>query len=314
MKIIEDYIVLKKEHINFFRMSVDLRISKKKEIIALKAEIDRKELNIINSILNYSIDFDICYGELKKEHFEVFLDENQQINKFLKEKELYELSNYNDLKELDLLIEYETMCKNIWKDFIITNDERKILNKFCLDNNIDEVQQRDIEAHIIGKINNEIDVKKTVEYYYLQEKKKFDEILRILEDEYLIKVPKNKLESIINSISEETKKDEVNIYNGGELVKKIRLNSTTIHLIKVSEGTKYEFDISYFELGVLNDDHYKILINQDILNEYSDDALIDVIADAHLYKSFNTKQDNAFSKFLIHKKIVRNKIRVAFYS
>jgi len=314
MKIIEDYIALKRYHIKFFRMSVKQRIDKKEEIIVKKAGIDRKEITIINSIINYSIDFDDCYAKLKKVNFEGFLDENSQVNKFLKEKELYELSNYNELEELDLLIEYETLCKKVWKDFIITNDERKSLDQFCLDNNIDEVQQRDIETDIIGKINTQIDVEKTVRYYHLNEQKSLNEILIILKEEYLIKVQKDKLESLINTISEESKKDESAIYNGGKLVKKIKVNSDTIHLLRVSKDTKYEFDISYFEIGVLNNDHYKILICENLLNAYSEDTLIDVITDAHLYKSFNTHQNNAISKFLYHKRIVKNQIRTAFYS
>ena len=61
MKIIEDYIALKRDHIKFFRLPVEQRVKKKEELIFKKAEIDRKEKTIINSIINYSIDFEDCY-------------------------------------------------------------------------------------------------------------------------------------------------------------------------------------------------------------------------------------------------------------
>lgn len=312
MKIIQDYIECKKEHLKFFRLTSDLRLKRKNEFFTIKAKVDKFENQIINSILNYSLDLDNCLLELKDQNFDGFLNENEEIKKFKKQRELNELYNYDEISELEKLIEFEKLCKKVWDDFIITEEERKELDLFCKENNIDEVQQKDIETDVISKLNHQIDIKKTIKYYFIEEKRKTHEISWILEHEYFIQIRKEKLESFINEISSENREENENIYKG-TLIKKIKLHGDIIHVVGIENETKYEFDISYFDSNHYNEDHYKVLINNELIDESSDDRIIGIITDAHLYKSFNTKQVNAFSKFLQLKKTVREQITRAYY-
>lgn len=84
MKITEEYIELKSNYNDIFKdYSAKERVNKMDEIHSIKKEIDSLEGKIINGIINYSIDYDRCYSELKKCDFHFFLKDSVAISRFL---------------------------------------------------------------------------------------------------------------------------------------------------------------------------------------------------------------------------------------
>ena len=79
MKIANDYILLKNK-INrlFIDYTPQERIKQKDEIISIKTKVDQLESQIINGILNYSLDYDRVYNSLSEKDFHHFLKDNDK--------------------------------------------------------------------------------------------------------------------------------------------------------------------------------------------------------------------------------------------
>lgn len=314
MKLLDNYISDKKLHSSFFRKySAKERLSQSEQIISLKTSIDLAEAKIVQAIMNYALDYDMCVEKLAEHNLEAFLLKNSQLVEFLKLQKIYETAHYDENEELEKLIGFETLCKSVWEDYLITEDERIALDNYCKENGIDAVQQRDIEQDVLSKINvKNLDLEEIIGYYLIEETKQSKEILWILEHEYGLNVAESKLNELIEKL--DRKKSERLNLNKVDLVKTLDLEdlNEVVYIVKCHHEPKSGFDITFFDHPEYND-RFKILIEAKIIDSSSDERIIDIITDAYLYKTFDRKEGNSILKFLQLKPTVRGYIEKSYY-
>jgi len=303
MKITDSYIEIKNRYNEIFqKFSAKERVEKVDEIHSLKKEIDSIEGKIINGIINYSIDYDRCYNELKRNDLHFFLKDSVAISRFLMNQGIRSTIGFDQEKRDKTLNTFKELCEKVWEDFIITKEEREELNSFCRNNLIDKTQQFLIEQEVSRRYNNEFDLIKIVEYYFLNENLSDEEIKNVLIKEYKKDVDLERIKFITTQIDSEIVKD-LDIEDGeSKLIKTLKWNDRySIYIIIVSGNltSGFEFEIGFKE-G--EKDSFKIMISRDLYKKIDRSRLIDIITDGICYH-LNSNDNGLFQlKFFLEMK------------
>lgn len=311
MKLVEDYTRVKNEHSIFFKnYNAKERIKYSDEIISLKRKVDEFESRIVQGILNYTLDYTRVYNDLSKNELHGFLKDNVEVSRFLTNQKISHSIGYNKNERNQIIENFKKLCEDVWEDYLITSEERDVLNQFCRDNFIDKTQQFLIEQEVSKRFNDGFDLIKVVEYYYINENHSDVKIQNILEKEYKKKILVDRISSITSKLNDEVSVG-LDISDGGsKLIKTINYNDLiTIYLIVVDgEITSgFEFEIGYNE-GENNS--IKIMISDKKHKTSDESRLIDIITDGLCYNlcsgSMNLRQ------FLEQKSIIREGIQSSF--
>lgn len=303
MKITEEYIELKTSYNDIFKnYSAKERVNKIDEIHSLKKEIDSLEGKIINGVINYSIDYDRCYLELKKYDFHFFLKDSVAISRFLMNRTIRDSIGFDQNKRDQILSQFKNLCESVWEDYIITKEERESLNRFCKDNFIDKTQQFLIEQEVSKVFNDEFDLIKIVEYYFLNENLSDEDIRIILIKEYRKEVSVDRIKFITSQIDSRIGKD-IDLKEGeSKLIKTIKFGDKYSVYIVVVHGnltSGFEFEIGFKE-GETNS--FKIMISKEMFESLNRDRLIEVITDGICYH-LNSNHNGMFQlKFFLEMK------------
>lgn len=311
MKLVEDYTRVKNEHSIFFKnYNAKERIKYSDEIISLKRKVDEFESRIVQGILNYTLDYTRVYNDLSKNELHGFLKDNVEVSRFLTNQKISHSIGYNKNERNQIIENFKKLCEDVWEDYLITSEERDVLNQFCRDNFIDKTQQFLIEQEVSKRFNDGFNLIKVVEYYYINENHSDVKIQNILEKEYKKKILVDRISSITSKLNDEVSVG-LDISDGGsKLIKTINYNDLiTIYLIVVDgEITSgFEFEIGYNE-G--ENDSIKIMISDKKHKTSDESRLIDIITDGLCYNlcsgSMNLRQ------FLEQKSIIREGIQSSF--
>ena len=310
MKIANDYILLKNK-INrlFIDYTPQERIKQKDEIISIKTKVDQLESQIINGILNYSLDYDRVYNSLSEKDFHHFLKDNDRVSRFLMNRSISSSIGFSEEKRSDVLLNFKKLCENAWEDFIITKDERDQLNKFCKENFIDRTQQFIIEQEVSQRFNDGFDLIKIVNYYYLNENLKDEEIRDILKREYKKSVELNRIKFITDQLGQKLSDELVDGVGQSKLVKTLVWSEKySIYIVVVNStlSSGFEFEIGYKE----NErNSWKIIISKELFDKSNRTRIVDIITDGICYH-ITSKSSESFplTFFLEMKSNVREKV------
>lgn len=311
MKLVEDYKQVKNEHSIFFKKyNAKERIKYSDEIISLKRKIDEFESRIVQGILNYTLDYTRVYNDLSKNELHSFLKDNVAVSRFLTNQRISRSIGYNENERNQIIENFKKLCEDVWEDYLITSDERDVLNQFCRDNFIDKTQQFLIEQEVSKRFNDGFDLIKVVEYYYINENHSDEKIQNILEKEYKKKILIDRISSITSQLNDKVSLG-LDISDGGsKLIKTINYNDLiTIYLIVVNgEITSgFEFEIGYNE-GENNS--IKIMISDKKYKTSDESRLIDIITDGLCYNLCSSSMN--LRQFLEQKSIIREGIQSSF--
>ena len=283
MKIIEDYCQLKSKHQKMFQnLSAEERIKKSEELVHLKKELDEYEKKIISGILSYSFDYNRCFNLLSNYNFHGFLKNDVGISRFLMNRSISTTIGFSEEKRNDVLNEFKKLCEDAWEDYIITTDERKLLDEFCRENLIDRTQQFLIEQSVSKSYTDGFDLLKVVEYYFLKENKSDSEIKSILIKEYKKDVEVNRIKFITSQLNQSLS-NELDIEEGeSKLLKTIEINNNSIYIVIVNGSltSGYEFEIGFKEN---EENSFKLIIPKDFVIQNDKTRLIEVITDGICY-------------------------------
>ena len=248
MKIIEDYIEIKGKHSDFFKnYNPKQRIKHKDQVIKLKREIDQIETQIINGLLNYRFNYTLVYDQLQASSEHHFLNEDGRIKKFLLDNSIKESIGFNQKNRQDIIKEFRDLCNEVWKDYIITDDERSEANDFCLENKIDRTQQFLIERKVASKYSTDFDINKIISHYYSIENYTIDEIKTVLSKEYKIEADLERIKIVTNEIDSKLTEEQDPVDGSSTLLKTISFNSNKkVYVIVVDEIiSPYDFELSF---------------------------------------------------------------------
>lgn len=283
MKIIKDYCQLKSKHEKMFRnLSAEERIKKSEELIHLKKELDENEKKIISGILNYSLNYNRCFNLLREHNFHGFLKNDVGIIRFLMNRSISSAIGFSEEKRNEVLDDFKKLCEDVWADFIITTEERKLLDDYCIENRIDKTQQFLIEQSVSKSYTDGFDLLKVVEYYFLKENKSDSEIKSILIKEYKKDVEENRIKLITSQLNQSLS-NELDIEEGkSKLFKTIEINNNSIYIIIVNGGLTSGFE---FEIGFKEEEthSFKIIISKELVDQNDETRLIEVITDGICY-------------------------------
>lgn len=311
MKIIEEYKSVKKEHSDFFRKFTPKdRLKYSEQIVTLKRRLDELELRIVNGILNFTLDYNRTYNDLKSVKLHHFLDDNIGISRFLTNQKISRSIGYDERKRNQVINDFKDLCKKVWEDYIITSEEREELNDFCKRNFIDRTQQFLIEQEISKKYTDGFDLIKIVEYYFKNENLTDKEIKEIIDREYKKKVPLARIIFITSQLNKQISEDIDLGENKSKLIKTINFNDIlNIYLIVVNGNitSGFEFEIGYIE-G--EKDSLKIMISKKMFNDGNETRLIDLITDGLCYKLCSSNMN--LREFLEKKSMMRDEIQSLF--
>lgn len=304
MELIDRLVESKERHSNFFRkFSPSERIKHKTQIVSLKKDIDKYEGAIISGILSFKYDYTIVYSELKKHNLESFVNDSEAIKNYLVNSSISNTVGHNRLSRITAIEEFKEMCLKFWDDYIITTDERDIMNSFCTENSIDIITQQFIESEIISSINKDnFDTKKIIKYYVTEEKLDSNSILKILKKEYKLWVPLDKIRAIISDLSDD-KDFEGSLGAESNILYKLNFGRAEVIIDLIDdENLTRDFKISYLTGTSGN---YKISIDKSTHKLSSQSEVIDIISDAICFK--NSYQ--SVNEFLELKPKVKRAIR-----
>ena len=290
MKITNDYIELKNQINKFFtNYKPKERIKHKDKIVKLQKDINTFENKIINGILSYTLDYDRVHDNLSKKDFHHFLNENVEIGRFLMNRSISSSIGFNEEKRNEIILNFKKLCEEAWEDYIITKDERAILNEYCKENYIDKTQQFIIEQEVSSRYNDGFDLVKIVNHYYLIENLNNKEIQRILIKEYKKEVELRRISSITDKLGDKLI-DEFDVESGkSRLIKTLNWNDQiSIYIIVVNGNLSSGFD---FEIGFKENetDSWKLIISKTVFDKSNRTRIIDIITDGICYQ-VNSKQ------------------------
>jgi hypothetical protein len=281
----EKYIELKRKHSNFFeKYNPEDRIEFKQEIVSIKTEIDKCEAEIVRRVLSLKINYYKVLEILKENNLERFLLQNEALQNYVNNTAISNNLGFNLSEKEDVLDEFRELCKNCWADNIISSDERKQLNLFCKEMRIDIITQQSIEWEIKNNTNKEnLDINNIILYYHEIEGKSLEEMSKIFQSEYRLKVSIDKINQFLIS-KDLNNKNEAN--SDDNIIYKLPFGGISVYVQKVDKiNSNFNFEISYME-GFGGD--FKILIESKTYLNIKEIELIDIIADAISYKnSFN---------------------------
>ena len=312
MKIIDDYKEVKRNHANFFKkFKPKQRIQHKDEVISLKREIDQFESQIINGLLNYRFNYSMVFDLLKKSSDHHFLKEDDRIKKFLLDSSIKESIGFDQKNRHDILKEFEDLCNEVWKDYIITDEEREELNEFCLDNKIDRTQQFLVERKVASKYSTDFDINKIINHYYSSENYNINEIKNVLSKEYKIEADLERIKIVTSQIDSKLTEDEDPVEGSSVLLKTLSFNSNKkVYVIVVDEITSpYDFELS-FKSDEANS--FKVFLEKKTVDNNDENRIIDIITDAICYNL--TTESSSTAEFCSLKPKVRENIIAQFIS
>lgn len=284
MDLIDKLVEAKKKHSNFFRkFSPSERMKYSSQIVSLKKDIDKYEGAIISGILSFQYDYTKVYSELKKHNIESFVNDSDAIKNYLVNSSISNTVGHNRLSRINAIDEFKEMCLKFWDDFIITSDERDLLNSFCKENSIDIITQQYIETEITSSINKDnFDTKKIINYYVTEEKLEPNSILKILKKEYKLRVPLDKIESIISDLLDD-KDIKSTLGTESNILYKLNFGRAEVIIDLINdENLRKDFKISYLTGTSGN---YKISISKSTYKVSSKPEIIDIISDAICFKN-----------------------------
>ena len=306
MKIIDDYITIKKKHADFFKkFKPKQRIKHKNQIVSLKREIDQIESQIINGLLSYRFNYSMVYNQLEKSSDHHFLRDDDRIKKFLLDNSIKESIGFNQKNRKDILDEFENICEEVWKDFIITKEEREELNTFCLENKIDRTQQFLIERKVANKYSSDFDINKIIKHYYSSENYDVFAIKEVLVKEYKIKIDIKRIELVTKNMDSLLTDSEDPTSGDSKLFKTINFNSNKkVYVIIVDEITSpFEFELSFRSS---ESNSFKVFLEKKTVDNNDKSRIIDIITDAICYQI--TAESNSTADFLRYKPSIRENI------
>lgn len=300
--LIETYINLKKKHSDFFEKFNPInRLKYKSEIIKTKTELDKLEAKIISQILSLKLNYFKTFDVLKEKNIERFLLQNEAIQNFINNSAISNNLGFNLTEKEQVLNEFRELCKKFWADNIISAEERKELNSFCREMKIDLITQQTIEWQIKSETNKDnLDINNIILYYSEAESRTIEEISKIFQSEYRLKVSTERINDFLSS-----KDISINQNNESEddIIYKINFGSINVYVQKVEKiNSNFNFEIAYME-GFGRD--FKILIEKTLYQSINDSELIDIISDAISYKN----AFNNVSHFLEIKPKIKNTIK-----
>lgn len=305
MKIVKNYIDLRNQHASFFtNYNSKERIKHKEKIFDLKKQCDSTEITIVKSIINYAIDYERCFKELKENDMHHFLQDNVAISRFMIKQSISKSLGIDEMERHREIEAFEKLCYDVWDDFIITNEEREMLNNYCVEHHIDQTTQHQIEFKVREKINHsEIDLEKVVYYYAFQEYLTAEEIQNLIEHEYNKEISLKRIEQLIKV--NDGKVQNIVLKEGeSKIIREIKINEDiTAQLIAVNTHltSNLEFEIGFPDKTMDHD--FNIIITNETYNKVDENRLIDIITDAACYNTY----DN-LAEFLYHKPLVRQLI------
>ena len=312
MKIIDDYKEVKRNHAKFFKkFKPKQRIKHKDQVISLKREIDQFESQIINGLLNYRFNYSMVFDLLKKSSDHHFLKEDDRIKKFLLDSSIKESIGFDQKNRHDILKEFEDLCNEVWKDYIITDDEREELNEFCLDNKIDRTQQFLVERKVASKYSTDFDINKIINHYYTSENYDINEIKNVLSKEYKIEADLERIKIVTSQIDSKLTEDEDPVEGSSVLLKTLSFNSNKkVYVIVVDKITSpYDFELS-FKSDESNS--FKVFLEKKTIDNNDENRIIDIITDAICYNL--TTESSSTVEFCSLKPKVRENIIAQFIS
>jgi hypothetical protein len=312
MKIIDDYKEVKRNHAAFFKkFKPKQRIKHKDQVISLKREIDQFESQIINGLLNYRFNYSMVFDLLKKSSDHQFLKEDDRIKKFLLDSSIKESIGFDQKNRHDILKEFEDLCNEVWKDYIITDEEREELNEFCLDNKIDRTQQFLVERKVASKYSTDFDINKIINHYYTSENYDINEIKNVLSKEYKIEADLERIKIVTSQIDSKLTEDEDPVEGSSVLLKTLSFNSNKkVYVIVVDKITSpYDFELS-FKSDESNS--FKVFLEKKTIDNNDENRIIDIITDAICYNL--TTESSSTTEFCSLKPKVRENIIAQFIS
>jgi hypothetical protein len=277
-----------------------------KNIISkLKKECDLIEVEIVDKIHLYELSYEIVYNYLKKKNFHHFIDASSKIKDYLTAKNIVESSGYFKKERQNIKEEYKALCESIWKDGIISRNERNKLDKFCKLNKIDSISQHFLESEILGKLNIlDLNFNEIINFYHTVENLSSIEIKNVIKKEYQQIIDIKKIDQVIKEIK--NNKDSPNDYSNIKPSYSLNFNNNYIHVFTTENelNTFYSFEIAHIKNNINED--FKIIIKKDIVDRNNIYEISDIITDAICYK---TNTGNNLHEFLEIKEFVKKQVR-----
>lgn len=279
---------------------------KNKDLISqLKKEVDLEELNIIDLIYSNDIDYEKVYEYLKKKDQHDFLDKSYKLKNYLTTRSITQnVENYKK-ERLSLKEEYKMLCEQVWKDGIISKDERQLLDTFCKKNKIDSISQHFLETEVLEKLKIlDLNFNEIIEFYFKNENLDSKQIQILLKVDYKQRVDLQKIEDVITEIE---KRKKTFLQNNSDVITlfKLTFDNKDIHVISTKSklNTCYSFEIAFPKNNIHDD--FKIIVKKEIAERNNLLELTDVITDAICYKS---TRGNNLSEFLEMKEFVKKEV------
>jgi len=277
-----------------------------KNIISkIKKECDLLEVEIVDKIYLYELNYEIVYNYLKKKNFHHFIDASNKIKDYLTAKNIVESSGYFKKERQNIKEEYKTLCESIWKDGIISRNERNKLDQFCKINKIDSISQHFLESEILGKLNIlDLNFNEIINFYHSIEKRSSIEIKNVIKKEYQQIIDIKKIDQVIKEIK--NNKDSSIDYNKIKPSYTLNFNNNFIHVFTTENelNTFYSFEIAHIKNNINED--FKIIIKKDIIDRNNIYEISDIITDAICYKTIT---GNNLHEFLEIKEFVKKEVR-----
>jgi hypothetical protein len=301
MSLVKKYIQTRKDHESYFRdLSPNERLDYKEKIIHLKHLLDEMELSIINNVLSGVLNLSRIYSELKKHNYHSFIDKSERIQNYRINRTITDSIGYRQEERRKVFQEFEKMCHQAWEDYIITAEERQLLDEFCVENNIDRTQQTLIEGRIAATYSSDINLIEAIEYYFLEDNRSSEEIKLILKKEYKKNVEIDRIIQLTSALKKSISSDD--IFENDNLIKTLTFQDTRVYIMGVNQrlNSGYEFEISYIK-GDSN--NFKILVQKSRFSGLERQLQVELITDAICYKTSAQNHDSSSSlKFFLEQK------------
>jgi len=224
-------------------------------LIALYAEPQIINITTNFPYQNNNYSYPLCTFRVETDFFEKFISENKEIiSKFLKNTEEI-TEEENDNFEINVLPEKRNFNETLpeilseeVEDFLEIAEKKELIDEI-VDKKIDELKELVLEKSLKG-IVLEINEWQTLKKNYEEEKNSKKEILKeVIKKNFKIKYVRQKLEKIINNLSEEVK-SQIDI--------KYFMSELKEYLLKTKENMKNKFLTLREEIIKLNEIKRKI--------------------------------------------------------
>ena len=302
------YKLLFDERIDLFQLPVKERLRNKNRLTNIKVEIDKIEKSIIKQIKNGVIRYENVESKLKLPRFKRFLKEDKGVQDYLEARKIADAADVNFDELNSTRKKYESLCREVWADHIITKEERKQLDNYAANEGIDSHTQFIIESQIIDEISDGFDLDEIIRFYLFDENRTEIEIAKIIAREYHIHVPtekiKKKIEELNPSINLKTNSNlglKDSIYTSIQWASDIKFYVMAVD--KVTSGQ--EFSIA-FEKN--KGEGHKIYIERETIKKSEAFRIKEIITDAICYATVVISGNDSLETFMSLKRKFRNKV------